>query len=75
MGLLGEMTKLPELSALISDILKEWQDKETLDLIGDQVWDDLTEEWAEFIVWGRQQPCLVNVDVLDLLWNRHGWRE
>ena len=28
---------LQELSALISDILREWQDKEALDLIGDQV--------------------------------------
>ena len=28
---LMEMIKLQELSALISDMLKEWQDKETLD--------------------------------------------
>ena len=34
----GEMINLQELSALIFDIMKEWQDKETLDLIGDLVW-------------------------------------
>ena len=44
---LGRDINLQELSALISDNLKEWQDKETLDLIGDQVWDDMTEEWTE----------------------------
>ena len=38
-----EMIKLQELSALISDNLKEWQDKETLDLIGDHVWGETTE--------------------------------
>ena len=32
---LGEMIKLQALSALISDNLKEWQNKETLDWIGD----------------------------------------
>ena len=41
------MIKLQELFALISDNLKEWQHKETLDFIGDQVWDDKTEEWTE----------------------------
>ena len=40
---LGQMIKLQELSPLISDILKEWQDKETVDLLGDQVWNEMTE--------------------------------
>ena len=45
----GEMMKLQELSAVISDILKDWQDKEILDLFGDQMWDDMTDEWAEYM--------------------------
>ena len=43
---LGEVIKLQELSALISVKLSDWQDKDTLDEIRDQVWNDLTEEWA-----------------------------
>ena len=54
---LGEMIKLQELSAVISDILKEWQDKETLDLI-DQVWDDMTEQWAEYMCGEGNSPAL-----------------
>ena len=46
---LGEMIKLQELFALHSDSLKEWKDKETLDLIGDQAWDDTTEEWVGYM--------------------------
>ena len=61
---LEEMIKLQEPSAIISDNFKEWQDKETLDLIGDQAWDDMTEKWTEF-VWRKQQSCPTNMDVLD----------
>ena len=54
----GEMIKLQELLALISDNLEEWQNKETLDWIGDQVRDDMTEKWVE-PMYGRAkaQPC------------------
>ena len=55
---LEEMIKLQELSALMSDNLKEWQDMETLDLIGDQVWDDMTEEWAELMYGEGNSPAL-----------------
>ena len=43
---LGEMIKLQARSVLISVNLREWQYKDTLDEIGDQVWDGLAEEWA-----------------------------
>ena len=55
---LGEMIKLQEPSMLISDILKEWQDKETMDLIGDQVRDDMTEEWAACVYGEGNSPAL-----------------
>ena len=57
------MIKLKELSALTSDVLKEWQDKETMDLIGDQVWDDMTEERAEYTCGYSNRRFLMNVDV------------
>ena len=44
----GEVIKLQELSAPISNILK-WQDKETMDLLGDQVWNEMSEEWVEYV--------------------------
>ena len=78
---LGEMIKLQELSTLISDILKAWEDKETMDLIGDQVWDDMTDEWAEFLYGEGNCPALpgwrirrtekVDDRVANALWN--GW--
>ena len=46
---LGEMTKLPELSTLISDVLRAWQDKETMDSLRDQIWNEMNEEWAEHV--------------------------
>ena len=46
---LGEMIKLQELSTLISDILEEWQDRETTELLGDQIWSEMNEEWAEYM--------------------------
>ena len=46
---LAGMIKLQEPSALISDNLKEWQEVEALDLIGNQVWENMTEEWAEYM--------------------------
>ena len=46
---LADMIKLRELTVLFSVKLKEWQYKVTLDEIGDQVWDGLTEEMAEHL--------------------------
>ena len=34
---LEEMIKLQELSTLISDVLRDWQDKETMESLGDQI--------------------------------------
>ena len=39
-------------SALISDSLKEWQDKETLHLT------DMTEEWTEYMYGEANSPAL-----------------
>ena len=55
---LGKMIKFQKVFALISDNLKELQDKETLELIGDQVWDDMTEEWAEYMYGEGNSPAL-----------------
>ena len=44
---LGEMIKLQELSALVFDTLMEWQDKEIVDSLGNQIWNEMNEEWAE----------------------------
>ena len=63
---LGEMIKIQELSALISDHLKEWQDKETLDLIGELGVGQHDRRVGRVYVWGRHQYCLMNVDVPDL---------
>ena len=36
----GEMIKLQELSTLISDALRDWQDHETMESLGDQIWNE-----------------------------------
>ena len=38
-------------------ILKEWQDKGILDLIGDRVWDNMTDEWAEYVYVEGSRTC------------------
>ena len=53
---LGEMIKLQDKS--ISDILKECQDKEAMDLLGDQVWKETAEEWAEYVYGEGNSPAL-----------------
>ena len=45
---LGEMIKLQELSTLISDVLREWHDKETMESLGDLIRSEMNEEWAEY---------------------------
>ena len=54
----GEMIKLQELSTLISDILTEWQDKETMESLGDQIWTEMNEEWAEYVYGESNSPAL-----------------
>ena len=46
---LGEMFKLQELCTSVSDVLREWQGNETMESLGDQTWNDISEEWAEFM--------------------------
>ena len=54
---LGEMIKLQELSTPISVVLREWQDKETLVWLEDHIWNEMNEEWAEFLYGeGNSQP-------------------
>ena len=53
----GEMMKLQELSTLISDTLKEWQDKEIVDSLGDQVWKGMDEEWTEHFYGEDKSPA------------------
>ena len=38
-------------------LLKEWQDKGILDLIGDWLWDNMTEEWAEYMHIKSSRTC------------------
>ena len=46
---LGEMIRLQELSTLISVVLRVWHDKETMESLGDQIWNEMNEEWAKFL--------------------------
>ena len=46
-------------SWVLPDILKEWQDEEAMD----QVWNEMTGEWAEIFIRRGQQLSLKNVDV------------
>ena len=55
---LGEMIKQQEQSTLISDILREWQDKETMESLGDQIWNEMNEEWAEYMHGEGNSPAL-----------------
>ena len=41
-----EMIKLQGVSVSVSVNVREWQCKDTVDEIKDQVWDCLAEEWA-----------------------------
>ena len=55
---LGKMIKLQELSTRISHVLREWQDTETVESLGDQTWIDMSEEWAEFVYGEGNSPAL-----------------
>ena len=56
---LGEMIKLQELSTLISDALRDWQDHETMEWFGDQIWNKKkNEEWAEYMCGEGNSPAL-----------------
>ena len=41
------VVKQQELSTPISDVLREWQDKETMELLGNQIWNEMNEEKSE----------------------------
>ena len=58
---LGETIKLQELFALTSVNLRERHNPETLDWIEDQVWDGMTEEWAEHIYGEGNSSALKNL--------------
>ena len=55
---LGEMMKRQGLSTLIFDTLKEWQDEEIVDTLGDQIWKEVDEEWAEYMYGEGNSPEL-----------------
>ena len=55
---LGEMFKQQELSTPIPDCLREWQRKETMESLGDQIWNDFNEEWAEYVYREGNSPAL-----------------
>ena len=55
---LGEMMVLQGVSLLVSVNLREWQYKDSLDEIGDQVWDGLAEEWAVHMYEEGDRPAL-----------------
>ena len=46
---MGDMIKPQELSTPISDVLREWQGKEIVESLGDLIWNDMNEEWAEYM--------------------------
>ena len=52
---LGQMFRLQELSKTVSDVLREWLGNEIMEAFGDQTWNDLSEEWAEFL-YGTAKP-------------------
>ena len=54
----GEMCKLQELSTSVSDVLREWQGKEIMESLGDQTWNDMSEDWAEFMYREGNSPGL-----------------
>ena len=55
---LGEVIKLQELSTPISDVLREWQDKEIMESLGDQIWNEMNEEWTEYMCGEGNSPAL-----------------
>ena len=55
---LQEISKLQGLSTLIFDTLKkEWQDKEIVDSLRDQIWKEMDEEWAEYLYGEGNSPA------------------
>ena len=58
-----EMIQMQELSTMIPDILKEWQDKETRDLLADQMWNEMTEEWTEHMYGEGQSRAGIDEDL------------
>ena len=55
---LGEMFKLLDLSTLITDALREWQDKEFHGIARDTIWNEMNEEWAEYMYGESNSPAL-----------------
>ena len=53
----GEMIRLQGVSVLVSVNLREWQHKDTVDEIGDQVWDGLAEEWTVHMYEAGDSPA------------------
>ena len=53
-----EVIKLQGVSVLISVNWREWQYKDTLDEIGDQVWDSLADGWAVHTCEEGSSPAL-----------------
>ena len=52
------MLKLQGVSVLMSANVKEWQHKDIMDQIDNQVWDCMTDEWAEYsTVKETAHPC------------------
>ena len=43
------MVKLYELSSTVCAVLQEWLDDQILDSLGDQTWNNMSEEWIEFM--------------------------
>ena len=54
---LGEMFKLQELSTSVS-VLREWQGKEIMESLGDQIWIEMSEELAEYLYVEGNIPAL-----------------
>ena len=55
---LEAMIKLQELSTLISDVLRKWQDKVPMESLGDQIWNEMNKDWAEQMDGQGNNPAL-----------------
>ena len=53
-----DTVKLYELSSTLYDVLQGWLGNESIELLGDQTWDDMSEEWSEFMYGEGNSPAL-----------------
>ena len=55
---LGEMKALQGVSVLMSVRVNEWQYKDILNDVDDLTWEDLSEDWQNYVSEGGESPAL-----------------